>query len=270
MYSQSHRYQSFNGKHILVTGASGSIGSVVVKNLLSSGAKVIGLVHNPRNLNPYLNDYMKNGQFDYIALDLESGPKITEKFKEAMVLLGGKLDCLICCHGKFIAGNVTDVQIQEFDKNINLNVRSNFQLLSLSVPFLKLSKGNVVMISSMEAKIVERGDFLHALNKTMINSLVENSALELASFGIRVNAVAPSFVNNNFRTDETLKESDNREYLNQMKEYCLLKNQIVEPEEVADAILFLASNEASFITGEIMTVDSGFELNHDLSFLQKD
>ena len=56
----------------------------------------------------------------------------------------------------------------------------------------------------------------------MINSLIENSALELASFGVRVNAVAPCFVDNNYRVDNIMNESDNEEYLNQMKEYCLL------------------------------------------------
>lgn len=153
---------------------------------------------------------------------------------------------------------------------MNINVRANFHLLSLSVPFLKITKGNVVMVSSMETKIVERGDFLHALSKSMINSLVENSALELASFGIRVNAVAPSFVNSNYRVDFLMKEKDNKEYLNQMKEYSLLGKRLAEPGDVADTILFLASNEANFMTGEIVTVDCGFELNHDLSFLQED
>ena len=126
------------------------------------------------------------------------------------------------------------------------------------------------MVSSMKTKIVEKGDFLHALGKSMINSLVENSALELASFGIRVNAVAPSFVNSSYRVDSIMKESDNEEYLNQMKNFSLLEKKIVEPGDVADSILFLASNEANFMTGEIMTIDCGFELNHDLSFQQDD
>ena len=133
-----------------------------------------------------------------------------------------------------------------------------------------MTKGNVVMISSMETKIVEKGSFLHALCKSMINSLVENSALELASFGIRINAVAPSFVKSNYRVTGIMRENDNEEYLNQMKEYSLLEKRMSGPEEISDAILFLASNEANFMTGEIMTVDCGFELNHDLSFQQDD
>ena len=172
------------------------------------------------------------------------------------------------CHGKFYGGDVRKVKTEKFDENLNINVRANFHLLSLSVPFLKMTKGNVVMISSMETKITEKGSFLHALSKSMINSLVENSALELASFGIRINAVSPSYVKSNYRVTSIMRENDNEEYLNQMKEYSLLEKRMSGPEEISDSILFLASNEANFMTGEIMTVDCGFELNHDLSFQQ--
>ena len=264
------RTNTFKNKNVIITGASGAIGSEVVQKLLLCGAKILGFIHKQNKINPILVDYLKINQIQFIQIDFKDCDKITEKFKEAMIFLGGKLDILIFCHGKFFAGDVRKTKTDSFDQNININVRSNFHLLSLSVPFLKMSKGNVVMMSSMETKIVEKGEFLHALSKSMINSLVENSALELASFGVRVNAVAPCFVDSNYRVDNIMKESDNEEYLNQMKEYCLLKKKLLTPGEVADSILFLASNEAKFMTGEIITVDCGFELNHDLSFQQDD
>ena len=257
---------TFKNKNVIVTGANGSIGSQVVTKLLQCGAKVVGFIHNQNKNIDYFSQYIKTNQLKFITVELKFGHKVKDQFKEAMIELKGKLDILICCHGKFFAGNVIDTSTEDFDDNLNINVRANFQLLSLSVPFLKMTKGNAVMISSVESKIVEKGDFLHALNKSMINSLVENSALELASFGVRVNAVAPSFVNSNYRSNVM---NNNDKYLDMMKEYCLLNNKIVEPEDVADAILFLASDDAAFMTGEIMAVDSGFELNHDLSFMQE-
>ena len=256
----------FKNKHVIVTGATGAIGSEVVKKLLECGAIVVGFVHDQNKVSEYFVKTTKKNQLFYIASELKFGQKVTEQFKEAMIKLQGKLDILICCHGKYFEGNVVDTRPEDFDENININVRANFQLLSLSVPFLKMSKGNAVMISSVDTKIVEKGDFLHALNKTMINSLVENAALELASFGVRVNAVAPSFVNSEYRGNIL---TNNNKYLDMMKEYCLLNKKIVQPEEVADAILFLASDEAGFMTGEIMCIDSGFELNHDLSFMEE-
>ena len=96
--------------------------------------------------------------------------------------------------------------------------------------------------------------------------MVQNAALELASFGVRVNAVAPSVTNTQLRVSEQLKEQDNMNYIAQMGGYSLLSNEVVQPQDVAEAILFLASDEAEFMTGEVMTVDNGFELNHDLTF----
>ena len=213
---------------------------------------------------------MKKSTFNYETIDLAQGMKITDSFRNAMIKLLGKLDILIICHGEFAYGNILDIGIKEFDHILNINVRSNFHLLSLAVPFLKLTKGNVVMISSLESKIVEKGEFLQSLSKNMVNSLIQNSALELASFGVRINGVAPAFVNTNLRIGENLKENDNATYLKQMGGYSLLGNQVVDPKEIANCILFLASDDAEFITGEIVVVDNGFELNHDLSFKQND
>ena len=253
---------SFKNKNAIVTGAMGAIGSQVVKFLLECGATVVGFIHNQNIIDNFFQNYINSKKLTYIKTELKHGQKTIEHFKNAMIELKGKLDILICCHGKFYEGDITDTAVDEFDENININVRSNFQLLSLSVPFLKMTKGNAVMISSVESKIVEKGEFLHALNKSMINSLVENAALELASFGVRVNAVSPWLVNSNFRG-----KSDNENYLNIMKNLCLLNKKISQPEDIADAILFLASDDAAFITGEIMTIDGGYQLNHDLSFM---
>ena len=261
---------TFRGKNIIVTGATGGIGSALIKELLESGANVLALIRDQLKLPAYLNDYMKTGNFNYEIIDLSSGMKITDAFKSSMIKLFGKLDILILCHGQFVFGNITDIGIKEFDSIININVRANFHLLSLAVPFLKITKGNVVMMSSLESKIVEKGEFLQSLTKSMVNSLIQNAALELASFGIRINGVAPAFVNTNLRIGENLQSKDNADYLKQMGGYSLLGNKVVDPKDIVDCIMFLAREDAGFVTGEIVVVDNGFELNHDLSFKQND
>ena len=260
----------FKDKNIIITGSTGAIGSEVLYKLLKCGSKIVAFYNESIPNTKELSEYINTSKLKFIQLDFEKiSTKLNDKFTEAITILGGILDILIFCHGKFLQGDFRNSNTTNFDKNIKINVRSNLHFLSLSIPFLKITKGNVVMISSIETKIVEKGDFLHALSKSMINSLVQNSALELASYGIRINAVAPSFINSKYRK-EALKNEMNKKYLNQMKGYNLLGKELINPGEVADTILFLASNEANFMTGEIINIDCGFELNHDTSFLYKD
>jgi len=98
----------------------------------------------------------------------------------------------------------------------------------------------------------------------MVNSLIECSALELAPFGIRVNGVAPSITRTKFRKD--FNDKDNDTYLDSMKEIHILHQDILQPNDVVNAILYLASDEAKFVTGEIIKIDNGYSLNHDLCF----
>lgn len=98
----------------------------------------------------------------------------------------------------------------------------------------------------------------------MINSLIECSALELAPFGIRVNGVAPTITKTKFRKD--LSDKENELYLESMKEIHILNQDVLKPNDVVNTILFLSSNDAKFVTGEIVIVDNGYSLNHDLCF----
>jgi len=104
----------------------------------------------------------------------------------------------------------------------------------------------------------------------MLNSLIQCSALELAPFGVRVNGVAPGMTNTEFRVTEEFNKKENKEYLEKMADFFLLNKKVLEPNDIANTILFLASDEARFITGEILAVDNGYSLNHDLSFAPQD
>ncbi len=100
----------------------------------------------------------------------------------------------------------------------------------------------------------------------MLNSLIQCAALELAPFGVRVNGVAPGMTDTNLRVTKDFNEVQNKQYLERMSSYFLLNKQVLKPNDVANAIIFLASEEAKFMTGEILVVDNGYTLNHDLSF----
>lgn len=158
---------------------------------------------------------MSSSNFEYEVINLEDPQMINRGFRNIMMKLKGKLDSVIFCHGKFFAGNIKETSILLFDNAMNINFRSYFHFLSLATPFLKLSKGNVCFTLCNLGKNPQENTFLYSLTNSMLYSLVENSALELAPYGVRVNGVSPFLVNTEFRVGmNNMTEQENYEYLN--------------------------------------------------------
>jgi NAD(P)-dependent dehydrogenase (short-subunit alcohol dehydrogenase family) len=219
---------SFKGKNIVITGANGGVGSIVAETLLQCGARVIAVGRNEKKILAKFEKYIKDKRynFGYELINLEDPAGINRGFKSVMLKLKGKIDSLIFCHGKFVAGKIADATVDVFDSTLNVNVRSCFHLLSIATPFLKISKGNVVAVSSVEAKIPVKESFVNSLSKTMLNSLIECSALELAPFGVRVNGVAPAITATNIRVAGEFTETQNQEFLEQMGSFFLLNKEV--------------------------------------------
>ena len=291
----------YKNKNIIITGATSPVGISLVETLISLGANLLLISHDESKLQNTFSHLLEsdidnnneeeenenqsqsnnnnssiknNNLIQYEIIDLENAKEINEKYPLCLKKLKAKLDILLICHGINYYSKIKECTIENFDKIINLNVRSVFHILSLSVPFLKLTKGNCVILSSLESFIPKNQGFLNTTSKAMINSLVQNSALELSSFGVRINAVAPSKIKKEEKKDENNFDnnfgmiwggSGNNNTVNEGGVYPLSK-KLIEKNNVADTILFLASDEASFITGEIIQNDNGFSINHDLSF----
>jgi NAD(P)-dependent dehydrogenase (short-subunit alcohol dehydrogenase family) len=220
--------RSFKGKNVVITGATGGIGSLVTEALIRCGAKVIAVGRNEKKILTKFEKYLKDNfyGFGYELINLEDPAGITRGFKSIMLKLKGRLDILIMCHGQFKVGKLMETGVDVFDNTLNVNVRSSFHLLSIATPFLKISKGNVVAISSIDSKIPVRDGFINTLSKSMLNSLIECAALELAPFGVRVNGVAPSITATNHRVTEIFSERENQEYLDKMGPFFLLHREV--------------------------------------------
>jgi 3-oxoacyl-[acyl-carrier protein] reductase len=259
----------FFGKNILITGATGGIGSLLMSTLVGLGAKVVVLVKDTKKLYDILDTLKINPDLIQVEkMDFKLDQNYREVFTNIMMKLGGKLDMLFLCHGYFENGEIIETDLKEYDVSVNINTRSMMSLMSLATPFLKYTQGNIVLISSMESFIPVKGSFLNTVTKSMVNSLIKNAALELASFGVRVNGVAPGVTNTKLRIDklEEPKERNNQIFLQNAGMNNLLSKNVLEPGDIVDAILFLASDDAQFVNGEIIKVDNGYSLNHDLCF----
>ena len=296
----------FKNKNIIITGATSPVGISLVETLCSLGANLLLISHNESKLKNTFSHLLENNNKDsdeneirsqsnnnsnninidikneiqYEIIDLENPKEINSKYSLCLKKLKAKLDILLICHGISCYTKIKDCSKENFDKIMNINVRSVFHILSISVPFLKLTKGNCVILSSIESFIPKNTGFLNTTSKAMINSLVQNSALELSYYNVRINAVAPAMI----KEEEKPNEMNNYDFSNIGKmgwgglgsggedeylEMFPLGKKLVEKENVVDTILFLASDEASFITGEIILNDNGYGINHDMSYTKE-
>ena len=267
-YYKFENPEYYKNKGVIITGATGGIGSLLTSTLTEFGARVVAVVKNEKKLKEMFNPIIENGSLKYEILDFAKETDYRNIFSNIMMKLGGKLDVMFLCHGQFAQSEIMDTTIKDYDHLININSRSVMAMISLATPFLKYTKGNIVVISSLESYIPVKNSFLNTTTKCIVNSLIQNSALELASFGIRVNGVAPGLVNTNFRIEEfdEPKEKNHNMYLKKNAIKNLLSSSSINPDEVVDVMLFLGCEDAGFVTGEIIKIDSGYSLNHSSSF----
>ena len=267
-YYKFENPEYYKNKGVIITGATGGIGSLLTSTLTEFGARVVAVVKNEKKLKEKFNPIIENGSLKYEILDFAKETDYRNIFSNIMMKLGGKLDVMFLCHGQFAQSEIMDTTIKDYDNLININSRSVMAMISLATPFLKYTKGNIVVISSLESYIPVKNSFLNTTTKCIVNSLIQNSALELASFGIRVNGVAPGLVNTNFRIEEfdEPKEKNHNMYLKKNAIKNLLSSSSINPDEVVDVMLFLGCEDAGFVTGEIIKIDSGYSLNHSSSF----
>ena len=268
LYYLKENPQYYKNKHIIITGATGGIGSLLTSTLLTLGAKIVAIIRDEEKLKSLFSKNIEDGSLQYQKMDFLIETEYHTKFTEIMIKLGGKLDILFLCHGEYYQSDYINTILKDYDRLTNINTRSVMLLISLSTPFLKYTKGNIVVMSSLESYIPIKNSFLNTTTKCMVNMIIQNSALELASFGIRVNGVAPGVTETNFRINEfdEPKEMNNALYNKQKGFENLMNPAIIQPEDVVDTLLFLGCDDAGFITGEIIKIDNGYSLNHNKAF----
>jgi 3-oxoacyl-[acyl-carrier protein] reductase len=253
---------SLQGKTALVTGASRGIGRATASALAEAGAYV--LVHYGRSAQDAKSVVAgireKGGRADAMKADLGTPEGATLLAKEVRSIVGERLDVLVSNAGISKAATIKDHTVEDFDNLFATNVRSPFFLVQQLLPLLGESS-NIVVISSLGARAVVGKPGLdnpsllaYASTKGALETLVKNWAAILGSRGIRVNAVAPGVIDtemSNFAKTEAGREATLG--MQALK-------RIGKPEDVADVVVFLASDAARWITGASVPVDGGSKL----------
>jgi 3-oxoacyl-[acyl-carrier protein] reductase len=243
------------GKTALVTGASRGIGRATALALAKAGALVI--VHYG-NAQKEADEVVKEitaagGRAQKVSADLSKPNGAHDLAKQVRGIVGDRLDILVANAGISKAASIEELTVDDFDQLFAVNVRAPYFLVQQLLP--TMCKGStIIFTSSLVARAVAGTLSAYAATKGAVDTLVKHFAVALGERGIRVNAVAPGVVDTDMSNFTKTEEGRNRALSMQA-----LK-RLATPEDVAGAMVFLASDEARWITGETMRVDGGSKL----------
>ena len=239
----------FKNKIALVTGAETGIGKSVVKKLLSEGCKVIGT--------NFSQSHLKNSQnLEYYTIDVTQEEQ-WKNLKEYLEKKYKKIDILINNAGIRVSGDVEKTSLELWNHVLSTNITSIFLGCKYTLPLLKKSKiGSIVNLASITSIRGAKNMLAYATSKSAIVSFTASLALDLAKYKIRVNAVAPGAIDTQMVTSLKKEINSIAKYNIRMKEAHPI-GRIGYPQEVANLVCFLASEEASFMTGSTIPVDGG-------------
>lgn len=239
-----------DGKVAIVTGGTRGIGLATVRKFLQNGAKVVLFGSREETVNKALEE-LKSENANYDVLGLYPNLSNINEVKEAFSTIKdkyGKIDILVNNAGISSSTPLLNYTEEEYDKIVNINLKAVFNCSKEIVPYLKETKGVILNTSSMVSIYGQASGCMYPTSKFAVNGLTKSLARELAPFQIRVNAVAPGII----ETD--MVSALPKEMIEPLIKTIPLR-RIGKPEDIANAFLFLASDMASYITGEILQVD---------------
>jgi NAD(P)-dependent dehydrogenase (short-subunit alcohol dehydrogenase family) len=239
-------------KVAVVTGASSGIGRAVSMLFLQQGATVAGISRSESTLQALANN---EKHFHPFVADLTSDHERSHCVHRVIAQLGG-IDILVHAAGIIASGNIETTSLADWDLMMNINLRSVFHLTQLALPAMIPRKGNIVIVSSVAGTRSFPGVLAYCVSKAAVDQFTRCCALELAPHGIRVNAVNPGVVVTQLHRTGGMSEEQYQTFLDRSTTTHPL-GRVGQPEEIAELILFLASEKATWITGGTYNIDGG-------------
>lgn len=243
-------------KVVVVTGASSGIGRATAKAFLDEGSTVVGIGRDEKALNDIFRENGNvGGVYQPMLADLTEPTQI-DRVVNQIIDNHGRVDCLVNCAGILRGGDINTTTVEEWDKTMNINLRSIFVLTQRLLPYLAESKGNIVNVSSVAGTRAFAGVLAYCVSKAALDQFTRCLALELAESGVRVNSVNPGVVITNLHKRGGMSEEEYESFIERSKTTHPL-GRPGRPEEVADLIVYLASERSGWITGANFAIDGG-------------
>ena len=235
-------------KNVIVTGASGGIGNSIVKRLYDSGANILASGTRIEKLDELKKNFEN---IKILKFDISQSDKVEEFIENATNELGGSLDGIINNAGITQDNLAIRMSLDEWQKVININLTSTFLMCKFAIKkMLKNKSGKIVNITSVVGHTGNVGQANYTASKAGIVAMSKSLAIEYAKKNINVNCISPGFI----KTAMTEKIDD------KFKEAIISKipsARLGDPDDIANAVLFLSSDQSSYINGETIHVNGG-------------
>ncbi|MCX7544823.1 glucose 1-dehydrogenase [Marinicella gelatinilytica] len=245
----------FNEQVVVITGASRGIGAAIAQQFAKAGATVVVSSRHQDTIDQVADNIRKHGGQAH-AISCHNGDKESrQKLIDAVMQLCGRIDVLInnaAANPYF--GPVLNTGYEAMQKTIEVNIEGYFHLSQLAGQIMKKQgKGVIINTASVNGSDPAAMQGIYSVTKTAIMAMTRSFAKECAQFGIRVNAVLPGLTDTKFASALTQNEAMLKMILPQIP-----MGRMAQPDEIAPAYLFLASDQAAYITGVNLPVDGGF------------
>ena len=247
---------AFAGRTVLVTGASSGIGRETARRMAAAGAAVALAGRDAAALESAAEAI--DGPTSVVVADLSVAEQCVDTVQQALEH-HGRIDVVVNAAGIIATDSLESTSLQDWATMMRINLDAPFIIMQAALPSLKEHHGNVVNISSVTGLRAFPGVLAYCVSKAGLDQLTRCAALELAEDGVRVNAVNPGVVVSNLHRRSGMQEKAYEAFLEHSKTTHPL-GRVGEPGDIADAVMYLASDSASWVTGVTLSLDGGRHL----------
>ncbi len=243
-------------KVALITGGTEGMGLATASLFLREGARVMVSGRSQAKGARALRELRPLGEVDFVKGDV-SRASDAKRMVEKTVSRFGRIDILFNNAGIYLEKTAEDTTEEEFDRVVDVNLKGTFLVSKSAIPHMKRQGSGVIVNNSSDAGLIgNRSCPAYCASKGAITIMTKAMALDLASSNIRVNCVNPAVIDTPMLAKEVKRSDHPRRYLAESRAMQPM-GRIGRPEEVASAVLFLASDDSSFVTGATLSVDGG-------------